>query len=62
MCQCPENTLCAYVRAFETLGAEAVVPFYKPPCMFVAPFGVWLTGDGDSARRTVSALMEHARS
>ena len=60
--QGPEDTLRAYVRAFETLEAEAVMPFYDSTCMFIAPFGVTPTGDGEAARRTASALMEHARS
>ena len=60
--QGPEDTLRAYVRAFETLEAEAVLPFYDSPCMFIAPFGVSLAGDGDAARHIAAALMEHARS
>ena len=62
MSHSPEDTLRAYVRAFETLEAEAVLPFYDSTCMFIAPFGDSLAGDGEAARRTASALIEHARS
>lgn len=58
----PEATLRAYVGAFETLEADAIVPFYDSACTFIAPFGVSLAGDGNAARRVVTALIEHARS
>lgn len=62
MARDPAETLRAYVKAFETLDPEVVLPFYHSPCMFVAPFGVSLAADAEAARRTASALIEHARS
>lgn len=62
MAQDPAETLRAYVRAFETLDPEVVLPFYHSPCMFIAPFSVSLATDADAARHTASALIEHARS
>ncbi len=34
------ETFRRYVRAFETLHPEAVVPYYHEPCLFVSPQGV----------------------
>ena len=58
----PEETLRAYVQAFESLDPDAVVPFYHQPCLFVSPFGVSLAADAGAARGIVSQLVEHARS
>ncbi len=58
----PEETLRAYVKAFESLDADAVVPFYHLPCMFLAPPGVSLVADAAAARGLVEKLIEHARS
>ncbi len=62
MARDPTETLRAYVRAFETLDPEVVLPFYYCPCMFIAPFGVSLATDADAAHHTASALVYHARS
>jgi hypothetical protein len=58
----PEDMLTAYVRAFETLRAEAVVPFYDLPCTFIRPDGVWVAQDEATAIALVNHLIEHARS
>jgi len=58
----PEEILDAYVRAFESLDADAVVPFYHLPCMFIAPTGVTLVLDAEVARGVAAKLIEHARS
>lgn len=57
-----EETLGAYVRAFESLDPEAVVSFYRLPCMFITPAGVTLVADAPTARGVASTLIEHARS
>ena len=58
----PVDLLTAYVRAFETLSAEAVVPFYELPCTFVRPDGTWVAHDEATAIALVDHLIEHARS
>ena len=58
----PTEMLTGYVRAFETLSAEAVVPFYDLPCTFVRPDGVWVVHDEAAAVVLVNHLIEHARS
>src|SRR5512139_1417662 len=58
----PEETLRAYLRAFESLDPDAVVPFYHLPCMFITPVGVTLVSHADSARGVASTLIDHARS
>jgi len=50
----PEEALRAYVEAFETLDADAVVPFYHTPCMFIAPQGVFVAEGVDAARGVAS--------
>ncbi|HQR44565.1 MAG TPA: hypothetical protein PLB02_11540 [Thermoanaerobaculia bacterium] len=57
----PAQTLIAYVRAFETLRAENVVPFYLLPCTFIRPDGVWVVQDPETALALVEHLIEHAR-
>ncbi len=57
----PHGTLLAYVRAFETLDQENVLPFYNLPCMFVAPPGAVVVSDATAARALVSQLIEQAR-
>lgn len=58
----PLETLDAYVRAFESLRAEAVVPFYELPCTFIRPDGSWVVQDEATALALVSHLIDHARS
>jgi hypothetical protein len=62
MTQTPLELLTAYVRAFETLSAEAVVPFYDLPCTFVSPDGVWVAQNEATAVALVNHLIDHARS
>jgi hypothetical protein len=50
------------VQAFETLSAEAVVPFYDLPCTFIRPDGVWVVQDESTAVVLVNHLIDHARS
>ena len=57
----PTEMLTGYVRAFETLSAEAVVPYYDLPCTFVGPEGVWVVHDEAAAVILVNQLIEHAR-
>jgi hypothetical protein len=62
MTQTPLEMLTAYVRAFETLRAEAVVPFYGLPCTFVSPDGVWVVQEQSTALGLAAHLIEHAKS
>jgi hypothetical protein len=58
----PTETLTGYVRAFESLRAEAVVPYYELPCTFVRPEGVWVVHDEAAAVILVNQLIEYAQS
>ena len=58
----PEVTLEAYVRAFESLDPDAIVPFYRLPCMFIAATDVTIVLDAAVARGVAAKLIEHARS
>ena len=57
----PSEMLNAYVRAFETLRGEAVVPFYALPCTFIRPDGVWVVQDEVTALGLANHLIEHAK-
>jgi hypothetical protein len=58
----PSEMLTAYVRAFESLRAEAVVPFYDLPCTFIRADGVWVVQDEATAHVLAAHLIEHAQS
>jgi hypothetical protein len=62
MTRTPLEMLTAYVRAFETLRAEAVVPFYELPCTFIRPDGTWVVQDEATALALANHLIEHAKS
>jgi hypothetical protein len=51
-----------YVKAFETLDASAVTPFYRLPCTFIRPDGVWVVSDDATAATLAAHLIDHARS
>jgi len=57
----PSEMLDAYVRAFETLRGENVVPFYELPCTFIRPDGAWVVPDGATALVLANHLIEHAK-
>jgi hypothetical protein len=52
----------AYVRAFETLEVAAITPFYRLPCTFIRPDGVWVVSDETTIVTLVAHLIDHARS
>ncbi len=58
----PESTFYTYMRAFETLDPEAALPFYHLPSMFIAPQGVFVAPDTDTARALLSQFMGQLRS
>ncbi len=58
----PQSAFEAYIRAFETLDPEPVLPFYHLPCMFIAPQGVFTALDTDAARTLLSRFMGQLRS
>jgi len=58
----PEESLRAYVRAFESLDPVALASFYSFPCMFIGPPGVTVVSDSNTAHGMASFLIEHARS
>ena len=62
MTRTPLEMLSAYVRAFETLRAEEVVPFYERPCTFIRPDGTWIVQDEATALVLAGHLIEHAKS
>jgi len=51
-----------YVRAFESLQGERVVPFYLLPCTFIRPDGTWVVQDESTALVLANHMIEHARS
>ena len=57
----PSDMLDAYVRAFETLRGEHVVPFYELPCTFIRPDGAWIVQDEATALVLANHLIEHAK-
>jgi len=57
----PSEMLDAYVRAFETLRGENVVPFYQLPCTFIRPDGAWIVQDDATALVLANHLIEHAK-
>jgi hypothetical protein len=62
MSDSPESAFHAYMRAFETLDPEAALPFYHRPSMFIAPQGVFVVPDTDTARTMLSQFMGQLRS
>src|SRR5438034_11458626 len=58
----PETVFLAYVRAFETLDPEVVLPFYNLPSMFVTPQTVFAVPDANTARALLSQFMGQLRS
>ena len=61
MTQTPKDMLTAYVRAFETMRAAEVVPFYDLPCTFLRADGIWVVQDGATALVLVEHLIDHAK-
>lgn len=61
MKETPLEMLTAYVRAFETLRAEAVIPFYLVPCTFIRPDGTWVVQDEAAALALAGHLIEYAK-
>lgn len=61
MTQTPAEMLTAYVRAFETLRADEVIPFYHLPCMFLRADGAWVVQDEATALVLAGHLIEHAK-
>ncbi len=58
----PESVFRTYMRAFETLDPEAALPFYDLPSMFIAPQGVFVVPNADTARALLSQFMAQLRS
>jgi NTF2-like protein (DUF6841) len=58
----PKSTFLAYLRAFENLDPELVLPFYHLPAMFVAPQGIFMIADANTARTLLTQVMEQLRS
>lgn len=61
MTDTPSEMLEAYVRAFETLRGENLVPFYELPCTFIRPDGAWVVQDEATALVLADHLIEHAK-
>lgn len=58
----PKSAFLAYLQAFEKLDPELVLPFYHLPAMFVAPQGVFVFTDADTARTLLTQVMGQLRS
>ncbi len=61
MTDTPESAFHAYIRAFETLDPEAVLPSYHLPGMFIAPQGVFAMPEADTARALLTQFMGQLR-
>lgn len=61
MMQTPFEMLNDYVRAFETMRASEVTPFYDLPCTFIRPDGVWVVQDEATALVLAGHLIDHAK-
>ena len=61
MTDSPEVALHAYIRAFETLDPEAVLPFYHVPSMFIGPQGVMAAPDAGTVRALLAQFMGQLR-
>ncbi len=57
----PESALYEYMRAFETLDPEEALPYYHPPCMFIARQGLFVVPDIDTGRTLLSQFMSQLR-
>ncbi len=57
----PSDLLTAYVRAFETLRGEKIVPFYDLPCTFIRPDGVWVVQDEATGLVLANHMIDHAK-
>lgn len=57
----PEAAFHAYMRVFDSLDPEAALPFYHLPSIFIAPQGVFLVPDTDTARTLLSQVMGQLR-
>ncbi len=62
MTENPESAFHTYMRALETLNPEAALQFYHVPGMFIAPQGVFVMTDTDTARALLSQFMSQLRS
>ncbi len=58
----PEAAFHTYMQAFETLDPEAALPFYYLPSMFIAPQGIFVVPDTNTARTLLSQFMGQLRS
>lgn len=56
----PFAAVLQYVRAFETLDPDRVVPFYRLPVTFLAPQIHVVAQDAAAARGVVTRLIDHA--
>ncbi len=57
----PELAFHAYIRAFEPLDPEAVLPFYHLPGMIMAPQGVFPLPDAHTAQALLTQFMAPLR-
>jgi hypothetical protein len=57
----PQAALDAYLRAFEALDPEALLPFYHLPTMFIAPQGVFAAPDAGALRVLLAQFMSGLR-
>ena len=57
-----KSTFLAYLRAFEKLDPALVLPFYHLPAMFIAPQGIFVLADANTASTLLTQVMQQLRS
>ena len=57
----PQETLSAYMHAFETLDPARFLPFFNLPCLFISPAGTFAATDPASAGAIASQVVQQAR-
>lgn len=57
-----QDTLNAYVRAFESLDVSRFAPYYHLPCQFISPAGVTAINDEAMLHAVLGFAAEQARS
>ena len=57
----PQETLSAYMRAFETLDPAQFLPYYNLPCLVMTPAGTFTATDSASAGAIASQFVQQAR-
>lgn len=58
----PEETLRGYADAFALLDVDALIPFFRLPCLFLSPQGAYPVMDVAAVKALLESLLAQARS